>query len=1128
MSTTPNSSTIASLSRRGSAGDESAIEAITSLVESRIRETQNALWWAELVRSGLRIVIVILACTLGFIVVDQWIYSPGIATRSVCILCLLGWIVSQFVTRVVPILRGEIRPEYAARSLERDDPSMRQDLTSYVTLRDQQDSPDLRGKVIRSVGAHAAHRLREHDALPSEATGTLQWWLVTASLLASIVLYSAFSPKNSLQSASRLMLPFANIEPAKRVKISDVLPGNTEVMAGRSIEVSAVVEGTRLGDEVVCRWQNGDRENQLTLNLNDDSRRYVGEISLDHFASGEVLYEISAGDDIAGPYTLRVKDVPVVAVQSVRYVPPAYMQQEPHTSSSAAITAMDGTKVTVNARSNRPVVKATIQFNPRELGDSVHATAGVLAMQLDESATNLTVTFPVRNVRERSSAVQLESYRILVEDESGQSNPNPIVYPIRVTPDLAPEITIVMPKQSPKEIPVDAQQVIEIHATDADYGLHTIELEIRRGIEVVNRMTLWSDKKGVKGNQIVEYRFRPQHHFLRVGDIVRVTAIATDNRQDDNDPLITPNQRTTDPIELRIVASEPVPNELGNGDGLSSPDKKKTESPDANDTSDQGAQGGGGSESGASQAKGKQQGNQQGDSSGEANGDSNESNEENQKSGSSGNSGKQGESKNNPENMPDRENTEGGQGEPEEMSDPSQDPSSQQSSNGKEQEGNSPSNDLDQNPSSGGRPQHDGEAIERIKEFLNNKNDQQSGKQDEQQGNSKNQGDSGHSDSEKSGDEKNGASQSKPQTDESKQGESKQGESKQGDSKQGESKQGDSKQGDSKQGDSKQGESKQGESKQGESKQGESKQGESKQGESKQGESKPGDSKQGDSKQGDSKQGDSKQDESNQGEPKQGEPKQGESKHGNEPSDADSGDTTGADETSSAEKKPASGAKDSAPDSSSSVPSSQGDASKGEGKKDSENTEKSESEPGNDKGNPNPSGSNLNAAAQPQSGQPQNQSTDSTAPSTQGNSGDGDERNEGEIGADVPATADPVDLDYAKKSTDLVLDYLNETRDKPDKELLEKLDWTEDDLQQFRERWNKIRELKPASDSDSKTDKDWTEALESLGIRKPSATTSQAQEKADRLQGLKDAGNRTPPPPAFRDAFDSFRRAVGK
>ncbi|EMI21435.1 circumsporozoite protein- membrane associated protein, partial [Rhodopirellula maiorica SM1] len=202
--------------------DQNAFQNVASLIESRIREAQNALWWSEFVRSILRIFIGVFVAVLLWVVLDQWIYTPGMIARLAGFVVLLGWVVHQAVTRVFPVLKGTIRPEYAARSLERDVPEMRQELTSYVTLREQSSSPSLSGKVIRSIGAHAASRLRTHDALPAEATGTLRWWIAAASLMAIFFIYAALSPKNSFQSASRLVMPIASIDPAKRVKILDV------------------------------------------------------------------------------------------------------------------------------------------------------------------------------------------------------------------------------------------------------------------------------------------------------------------------------------------------------------------------------------------------------------------------------------------------------------------------------------------------------------------------------------------------------------------------------------------------------------------------------------------------------------------------------------------------------------------------------------------------------------------------------------------------------------------------------------------------------------------------------------------------------------------------------------------
>ena len=71
----------------------------------------------------------------------------------------------------------------------------------------------------------------------------------------------------------------------------------------------------------------------------------------------------------------------------------------------------------------------------------------------------------------------------------------------------------------------------------------------------------------------------------------------------------------------------------------------------------------------------------------------------------------------------------------------------------------------------------------------------------------------------------------------------------------------------------------------------------------------------------------------------------------------------------------------------------------------------------------------------------------------------------GEAG-DSPLPPDPVNVEYAKKAADMVLDYLEDTRDAPDRELLEELNWTEQDLKRFADRWQDVRELGQAGDPD--------------------------------------------------------------
>ncbi len=108
----------------------------------------------------------------------------------------------------------------------------------------------------------------------------------------------------------------------------------------------------------------------------------------------------------------------------------------------------------------------------------------------------------------------------------------------------------------------------------------------------------------------------------------------------------------------------------------------------------------------------------------------------------------------------------------------------------------------------------------------------------------------------------------------------------------------------------------------------------------------------------------------------------------------------------------------------------------------------------------------------------------------------------------------------------MVLDYLEQQRDAPDRELLEKLDWTEEDLRRFSDRWKHLRD--EGSNRAAEDSRQVEETLRSLGIRPPTRATTQRRDDGDSLRRVRDSGNRQPAPAAYRDAFDSFRRAVGR
>lgn len=124
---------------------------------------------------------------------------------------------------------------------------------------------------------------------------------------------------------------------------------------------------------------------------------------------------------------------------------------------------------------------------------------------------------------------------------------------------------------------------------------------------------------------------------------------------------------------------------------------------------------------------------------------------------------------------------------------------------------------------------------------------------------------------------------------------------------------------------------------------------------------------------------------------------------------------------------------------------------------------------------------------------------------------------------EVPAGEEP-NLDYARRTTDLVLEYLRDQQQKPDPNLLERLRWTEDDLRQFLDRWENLRR----SAANDGGQGELNDALRSLGLRPDQQSTRRITAPADPVQGLRDAGTQSNPPAKYLEQFNAFRKGTAR
>jgi len=1125
-----------------------------SIISQRIAMAQAALWRAELSRSLLIPVVACLVALTVWAAVDQWVWSPGKWVRSLALLSGLGGSAVWAFKRVLPLMTRQIHPDYAAHSLENDLPELRHSLTSYVSLSQDHTREGVRGVVVRSIGVRAADQLQHHELeVPSEASVNLKWWLGVVGAIALALGFAALSPKNSLQSTKRLLLPLASIDAPSRVRISDMQPGDIEVLAGRPFEISANIVGLSKAEQARIEFSTGFASTKpLDLEL---GTQYVGEITVDSATS----YRIVAGDATAGPFTITTKDVPVVSIDQVEVSPPVYTGLPVRSATGGAIVGEESSIAKIMAKTNRPISRARVEFNPRQIGDKFRATGGTLDMVITGDGMNLEATFPLRrslrNSTNGSSVVALESYLLHVWDSSGAENLEPIVYPVRIVADLEPEVTITEPQKQLTEVPINGAERIEIQALDPDYGLKLVELKLSRGVDPLKTEVLWSSVEGERGNQTCVWIFEPKLLGLSVGQTVQVVAIASDNRHDENGEL-TSNVVTSDPISIKVIepeANAKLPNFKPPAEQPEAQSKQDAPSEGGGQSGEKNQSGQGGSSSKDQPGKSKKgEGKSAGGSPGSGQSEKGEGQE--QEASGSGASGENKASKEQPQKSAEKKPGNGSGAKPSESKpdpestkqDASSEPMEGSVGDGSQETSQNQNQNQNQNAQQGSegqpgkKPEHDGDAFERIGDFIDeSKKKEQSSNDTDKESKPKaedsadqpsdqpkpsasgdgasmkpasskgDQGDSTGQDKAENSDKTGSGNVSQDATEKKSREPAGKGQSGKKPSDKGQPEKASDAASDApSKGESDKGANEPAESTseqpQPEQPQPEQPQPEQPQSDAKGNESQPNQAS-----------------EKNQSGEKQGDAATG--NNSDKPSDRASSTHDSAAKTESTKEK-----------GSASEPTDGGAAENGKG-----SNEKEKGSAGKDTGKagqPNP-GAKDKQSGKAGDGKPSDsqkdgspgkdsQSSKSSDPSSSGKPGGGAGDGEG-VAIDSPAATqapDAIDVEQARKATDLVLNYLNSQREKPDPELLERLDWTPEELRAFADRWNKIRRSDQTADGDGKQIE---EALRSLGIRSvQNGQMGQATDTDDAVRGLKDGGNRTPAPSIHRDAFNAFRKNV--
>jgi hypothetical protein len=549
-------------------------------IDEQISKTRAYVKGVDIARSVVTLVTGLLCFFLVAALVDQWIVPGGLGYwgRGLAFLLLAGGAIWHVSRTIAPLLLRKINPLYAAQAIEQVQPSFKNSLLSILQLR--QNRAVVPDAVFASVERHAAQRLAE---VPVETTVDRTPLLRTSYAMVAIVivaaLYYMLSPKDALRSVGRVLLPWSDIAAPTRVAINDVRPGDTTVVRGQMVEVSAEITGTRSDEPVSIVYSTVDGQTVdrvVPLELPEGAYRHMAPLPPgNERLQQDVVYHLEAGDARTADYHITVEPTPMIEVASVDYDYPAYTEpvlSDTHVVDVADIRALEGTKVTITARANQPIARAAIDFDcDGKLDDS---------MIVSGDRAKLTFTLGFKN-NETFEPLH-SSYQIRFYNRSGRDNPNPVQHVITVQRDLAPEVALVQPSEANIEVAEDA--TVDFHATarDADFKLSEVALryEGAAGKKPPQSVPLLKSEMAPWLGQF-EGRVQktPRELGFRAGDVIRYWIEAVDNKT----PVEAANHATTRPQTIRVLAPKnpDTPADQGKNE---KPPQDPQQNPDKNST----------------------------------------------------------------------------------------------------------------------------------------------------------------------------------------------------------------------------------------------------------------------------------------------------------------------------------------------------------------------------------------------------------------------------------------------------------------------------------------------------------------------------------------------------------------
>jgi hypothetical protein len=540
---------------------------VQQYVDDQLEKTRRQVRSNDLIVACLTWAVAVAAFFLVLALIDAWVVSFSTVWRWVALITLILGSVAWFALAVVPLFLRRINLNYAAQMIEQATPDVKNSVLNYSLLR-KRDEP-MNAAVMDAVSRQAAEKLH---SIPSDSTidrsQLIRVGFILVGVMVFAVAYQLISPRDPLQTVQRILFPGQSIAKPASVQISKVTPGDARVFFGDTLQVTARVKGPHVPEDVrlVVSSEDGQITNfAIPMTADEQGREYQGLISPGDAGIQQPLrYRIEARDGVTPEYKIGVKANPSIAIETIELTPPTYTRLPKRTLVGRGdIEAIEGTEAMIFAIANLPIEVAYIEMLnavPDDDPENPNATvmkpaAPPIEMRLlpdNRAVGRFNMSLNSNRTRQRATHYQI---RFVSTDDERNESPN--VYPIRVTPDLAPEVRIVQPRTRQTNIPANGQMPIRIEANDLDFAIDSVFLNMdHQGGQLLRKsLELISDNDNQRVN--CRFVFEPSRYRLQAGDQIMFHAVASDNRISIKSLAADPNISQTENFTITITEPDP-------------------------------------------------------------------------------------------------------------------------------------------------------------------------------------------------------------------------------------------------------------------------------------------------------------------------------------------------------------------------------------------------------------------------------------------------------------------------------------------------------------------------------------------------------------------------------------------